>query len=728
GLETLGPLAQELAASEPQRPLAAAIQAALSTEPALELLAGSEAARSAQALGLAFAPAQASEGRAALAYLRAPTQRFVAAVPDSPLGSALQLRFAMSDKQGQSLLRGINALADGDAARARDESLASALVDELTSDQASAAQRYNTALEADPRASTPLRALLPGADRDTTLRLLSRAAEAAADPVQTALYLLEAALRLGPEDAERYEELLRKAAEALPSLSLIHRLGEQQARSRGDAERLLGWLRARRQESEDPLETALDLVREALLVAETDMALAASLLSDAMAARPDDVALHELYERIATSNDEDRAAWREQVAEHASEDTKRELLAQAALEQRRAGNVEATMRLAQAAQQLGPSELLKVMADESALGSPAAARVSEALLAQARTTENADELCELYERLSKLDRARGDASSALLWHTAILEKSPNHWRALRRVEHHYIGANRLDELEPLSARLATLTQGGEADAHARLAARIRIRRGAWSSVRELVNDALTRQPTRLWALRMLEAQARATDDSATTLAATLKLEESAARTADKATLLLRAAEAAARLGQLDQAQLLLERALALIPDHQVVLTTLAEVLENRGNFAAAARTLETLAESSVLDAHRVNAWHQAGTLWLDKANDPERARAALERAVALDVTNEDAAVRLQALYVTVGDREKLAALLERRLSHTSDPEERVALEVTRGRALADVGERGQARAALAAALDANPNHVEALSTFAELCAEEGDWS
>jgi tetratricopeptide (TPR) repeat protein len=115
-------------------------------------------------------------------------------------------------------------------------------------------------------------------------------------------------------------------------------------------------------------------------------------------------------------------------------------------------------------------------------------------------------------------------------------------------------------------------------------------------------------------------------------------------------------------------------------------------------------------------------------LWLDKGNDTERGRTALENAVALDITNEDAVVRLQSLYVSGGEREKLARLLERRLSHTTDPEERVALEVTRGRALADVGERAQAKAALAAALDANPDHVEALSTFAELCSEEGDWS
>ena len=728
GLETLGPLALELLGNDAQRPLAAAIHSALSTEPSGELLAGSEAARSAQALGLALTPPTGSEAPAALAFLRAPTQRFSAANPESPLGPALQLRFAATDKQAPSLLRGIATLADGEGARARDESLASALVEELAGAISAANERYTAANEADPGAPLPLRALLQSADRDATVRLLSRAAEAAGDPTRAGLYLLEAALRLGPEDAERYDELLRKAAEALPSLSLIHRLGEQQARARGDSERLLGWLRARRAESEDSVGTALDLVREALLVAETDLALAASLLSDAVAARPSDVALRELHERIAGSSDEDRAIWREQVAESASDETRRELFAQAALEQRRAGNIEATGKNAQAAVQLGAGELLKVLADECALGTPAAARVSEALLAQARGTEDTAELCELYERLSKLDHARGDNSSALLWHSAILERVPDHLPALRRVEHHYIAANRLEELEPVAARVASLTTAGEADAHARLSARIRIRSGAWASVKELVAGALQQDPPRLWALRMLEAQARAADDSATTLSVTKKLQERVERPADKATLLLRSAEAAARLHDLDQAQLLLERALSLVPDHQVVLTTLAEVLEARSDFRASAKALEALAEASLIDSHKVSAWHQAAVLWLDKSNDTERGRIALESAVALDITNEDAVVRLQALYVLGNEREKLAGLLERRLSHTTDPEERVALEVTRGRALADVGERTQAKAALAAALDANPDHVEALSTFAELCSEEGDWS
>jgi tetratricopeptide (TPR) repeat protein len=728
GLETLGPLAQELGAAAELRPLASAIASALAVEPQGDLLTGSEPARTAQALGLALSPPAGGGAAISLAHLRAPAQRFAAANAESQLGPAFELRFATIDKQAASLERAIRALADGDSERSQDENVARALLAELAGEKDTASERYAAALDADPRAPMPLRAVLSVSDRDSTLRRLSAAAEAAGDPTQTALYLLEAALRLGPEDAERYDELLRKAAEALPSLSLIYRLGEQQARARGDSERLLGWLRARRAESDDPLETALDLVREALLVAEQDTALAASLLSDAMAARSSDVALCELHERIAQSSDEDRAAWREQVAESAGDETKRELYAQAALEHRRAANAPATGRAAAAAAQLGGGEILRVLADESALGTPADARLSETLLAEARGTEDPAELCELYERLAKLDRLRGDTSSALLWQSAILERAPDYLPALRRVEHLYIGANRLEELEPIAARLAQLTTGGEADAHARLAARIRIRMGAWSSVRELVASALEQEPQRLWALRMLEAQARAADDSATTLAVTQRLQERMDRPADKATLLLRGAEAATRLGQLDHAQLLLERALGLAPDHQVVLTTLAEVLEARGDFRASARALEALAEACLIDSHKVSAWHQAGVLWLDKSNDSERGRTALENAVALDISNEDAVVRLQALYVAGGDREKLAALLERRLSHTTDPEERVALEVTRGRALADVGERAQAKAALAAALDANPDHVEALSTFAELCSEEGDWS
>ena len=202
----------------------------------------------------------------------------------------------------------------------------------------------------------------------------------------------------------------------------------------------------------------------------------------------------------------------------------------------------------------------------------------------------------------------------------------------------------------------------------------------------------------------------------------------AERPLDKATLALRAAEAAARLERPLDTKRLLSAALEQMPDHLLALTTLSEVLEGMGEFAAAAEAQETLARASHVEAHQVSAWHQAAVLWLDKAMNVERGRAALERAVALDVGHEDAVVRLQSLYVAANDRQSLAELLERRLQRTTDPEERIAIEVTRGRALAEVGEKEAAKAALSAALDANPDHAEALEAFAELCLGEGDWT
>src|SRR5262249_48681774 len=168
-------------------------------------------------------------------------------------------------------------------------------------------------------------------------------------------------------------------------------------------------------------------------------------------------------------------------------------------------------------------------------------------------------------------------------------------------------------------------------------------------------------------------------------------------------------------------------ALEHAPDPVAALTTLGELLEATSAFVGAAEALETVAGISSVDAHKVGALHQAAVLWIDRAENTERGKLCLERAVALDIGHEDTVERLQAAYVASNDRQKLAELLERRLENPTDPEERVAIEVARGRALADVGDREAAKSALAAALDASPDHVDALEAFAELCLGEGDW-
>jgi cellulose synthase operon protein C len=715
-------------AHEPElRPLAAAFVAAASNG-ALDVRTGSEASRAEQRLGQALGTAPSDA--AGLGYLRGDADAFESTHPMSPLARLLSLEFA---KAAQA--KGSVAVALGEWPRStespeaeRDQRLAAALVHELAGEHSSATVMYRRVLELDPTSEAALRALSHAAPGQTGELLIELADHLGASP-RAGLALLEAALRQGSDDTG-YAALLERAKVADPELSLSYRLAEVAARQSGDGAALLTALRSRREASDDSVEQALDLVREALLVAESDLPLADRLLEEALRACPGDLALRELSERMVPTEDQERANWREAAAETSEGATRARLLAEAALERGRAGDHEAAARNAYAATAAGldQNELWRVVAERYAAAGPAAARISESLLEQARATEDPLVQRRIYERLSQIDQARGESSSVLLWQTAILEQSPGHLPALRRLEHAYIGGDRLEELEPIAVGLARVLDPQESNAHARLAARLRVRRGAWGEAREMAEISLGHDDSELWALRTLSAQARAAEDNALGLRIEQRLFELVERPLDKATLALRAAEAAARLERTSDTKRLLSAALEQVPDHLIALTTLCEVLEASEEYVAAAEALEVAAQASHVEAHQVSAWHQAAVLWLDKAANAERGRAALERAVALDIGHEDAVVRLQSLYVAANDRQKLAELLERRLECTTDPEERIAIEVTRGRALAEVGERDAAKAALAAALDANPDHAEALEAFAELCLEEGDWT
>ncbi|MEO6602458.1 MAG: hypothetical protein ABIQ16_21430, partial [Polyangiaceae bacterium] len=725
--QTLESTVWQVAHESELRPLAAAFVAAGSNG-AFDVRVGSDASRAEQRLGQTLGTA--SSETAGLGYLRSDADAFASLHPLSPLARLLSLEFAKAAQAKGSVAVALGEwpCSNASSEAERDQRLAAALVHELSGDHNSATAMYRRVLELDPTSEAALRALSHAAPGQTGKLLIELADHLGASP-RAALALLEAALRQGSDDAG-YAALLERAKVAYPELSLSYRLAEVFARQTSDGPALLMALRSRRQASDDSIEQALDLVREALLVVESDSPLADRLLEEALRARPGDLALRELSERMVETEYQERASWREAAAEASDGAARARLFAEAALERGRAGDHEAAARNAYAATSDGvtQNELWHLLAERYAAAGPAAARISEALLDQARATEDPLAQRRIYERLSQIDQARGESSSALLWQIAILEQSPGHLPALRRLEHAYIGGDRLEELEPVAAGLARVLDPQESNAHARLAARLRVRRGAWTEAREMAEISLGHSDRELWALRTLSAQARAAEDNALGLRVEQRLFELVERPLDKATLALRAAEAAARLERTSDTKRLLSAALEQVPDHLIALTTLCEVLEASDEYEAAAEALEAAAQTSHVEAHQVNAWHQAAVLWLDRVSNAERGRAALERAVALDVGHEDAVVRLQSLYVAGNDRQKLAELLERRLERTTDPEERIAIEVTRGRALAQVGERAAAKAAFTAALDANPDHAEALEAFAELCLEEGDWT
>ncbi len=162
--------------------------------------------------------------------------------------------------------------------------------------------------------------------------------------------------------------------------------------------------------------------------------------------------------------------------------------------------------------------------------------------------------------------------------------------------------------------------------------------------------AATQPQPSLWSLRALNAHARAQRDDTTLLATTLELVERTQRPLERATLLLRASEAAARLQDLAAARQHLEQAANEDPGDVVTWGVLADLRQRAGDARRAAEACEALARTSVVRAHQLLAWHDASRLWLDDAKDVERGMSALEACSEIDVTYTDVFTRLSALY------------------------------------------------------------------------------
>jgi tetratricopeptide (TPR) repeat protein len=688
--------------------------------------AGSQEARALTRVGrLLGAGAPSADVEAALDGLgeaRPAGARAVALEMASRAGRALDVSRALEawgTSRGSGDERAIGALAAG-------------LVAERAGHTVRALESFRAARAADPTNEAALRAIAALEQVDLVAEMNALADELGEGP-RGALARIEAVTRgegLLPEPTRN--DLLDRAHRAAPSLPFAAFLAERIARRAGDVDQVLRWIRDRRASAADPIESALDSVREALLVADKEPGLASERLHEAHRARPTDVALRELYERMAHEPPDDRAVWREQRAAEASGDARTLLFLEAAHEHERAGDEEGALRAAEAAAATEAS-LGRIARERAELRTGRVARLAEELLAAAKSVEDVRTRREAYERLAVLDAtARQDPASALLWHRSILEETPGYEPSLRHVEQHLVGEGRDDELEPIASAIANALRGtgsGEAGAHAELAARLRMRgaEGRWDATGEMVELAAAEGEPSLWSLRMLQAHARGRGDDAAYLDVTLRLIDRSTRPSEQAALLARAGEAASRLGRLDQARSLLERAATEDPGDVVSWGLLADVRQRAGDLRGAAEACEALARSSMVREHQLLAWYDAGRIWADDAHDDERAIVALEAAAALDVAHEDVFDRLSRVYAVHKMQPELAALLERRIAGITDPAERLAMEVRRGRVLLEVGDAEGARRAFESALAERPDDAGALSAFADLCIAAHDW-
>lgn len=696
--------------------------------------AGAAAARAGAALGRALGALRADDKPLTTNdALAASILGYTEFVPESGTGRALTLELDLEGKAGAKIAKAVASWRGDQSENDRDSALASALLSELAGNTKQANESYERARAADSAHEAAARASAANADATNAASILSELSQSMQPGTRAALVLTEAANRLleldspGSSIEDERDKLLRGAAEMDPQMPLSIHVGEGIARSSGDRDGLIAWLHARREAGDDPIEQARDYLREALITPE-GAAHATGLLVHALKARPDDIGLRELFERLSPERPADRAAFRAERAAASQGAEAARFALDAALEYERDGAFANAAGMAKEAIAAGENLLAPLAAYRMALAGHGTAELIESLLARAKATEDETERLETYERLAELDEiGRNDPGNALLWRRTILESAATHLPTLRRVASTLIVAGRDEELEPVVFATAKTLEGPEAIAHAQLSARLRLRLKGWDETRESVEVAYKNEPRGIWALRQTAAHARAQGNESLAMNVDIELAGRTERTAEISTLSLRAAESAGRAGDLEKARELLDKAIEASPSHLLLHLERARILEALGNATDAAESFEAAAQTSVTPEERVQNLYKAAVLWADKANNSERARGSFEHVFSTDPSYRDVFQRLKDVYVATNARAELAGLLERRLEAVTDPQERVDMEIMRGRALADIGDAAAAKRALAAALEQYPDHVEALSAFAEVSAKEEDW-
>jgi len=612
-----------------------------------------------------------------------------------------------------------------------DEALLKMLASLAESDINEAIEHARQAATLDPTAFPATLAMLGFGTEDAEALALATA-EGSPDSARGAML----AIRIVLSAIRRNElEITKRAADIAmqnaPTDAVAPFLAELRARRGGDFEGVIEAIRTRAGSAGDPIAKASNHVREIFLLLGSDLGTCIERAQEAHELVPRDVTLRALYERIAGEGAQGRPEFRAEIATMLTGDAKADTLLDAAREAERRGDLEAAEKFALQAEQAGSGAEAITLRHRVQSRGDGAARLAEELLESAKRADgDAESQREVYEALADLDLfSRGDAASAIMWHQAILEGSPDHLPSLRRLEHMLISVGREDDYEFIASQLARSLPNDNRDAHAEVAARLRLRRpGAeWVSVADLIDAAAERENPGLWVTRMMDALARVRADDKGILRACDLLLARVDRPMEVAALATRAAEASFRVGDVERARGYLERALDADPQHPTALASVAELRRAAHDFRGAAEAIEQMAQNQLVPEHRLEDWHAAAVIWLDKVDDPLRGRAALERAAEIDLGYGDVFDRLVDIARTSGENEILSQLYEQRLTQLEAPAERAQLLVKQAKLLVVIGDRDRARDALTAALEAVPTHAEALEEGLRLAEQAEDW-
>ncbi len=183
---------------------------------------------------------------------------------------------------------------------------------------------------------------------------------------------------------------------------------------------------------------------------------------------------------------------------------------------------------------------------------------------------------------------------------------------------------------------------------------------------------------------------------------------------------------AERLGNREEAIASLSRAAEERPDDPLVLEELAALYTRAERFDALVAVLARLAETTTDAGEQLASWHRIGQLQDERLGRAEDARAAYERALALDPTHVPTLQALGRLYEAAGAWDALAAMHLAEAEAVDDPKRGAAAHARVAEVLERRGERiEEAMAHHARALSLTPGYAPSFKALTRLYAQVG---
>ena len=200
---------------------------------------------------------------------------------------------------------------------------------------------------------------------------------------------------------------------------------------------------------------------------------------------------------------------------------------------------------------------------------------------------------------------------------------------------------------------------------------------------------------------------------------------------ERARLLIELGRLEAQLGDVQEAQRTLERALDLRPSDPQALAELAQLREGGSDWDGYATAREREAEVAPTPEHAARALVEAARTHADKRNDDPAARRCLERALEKEPRSQEAMAALGALARRTGDDDTADDLARRELALTGSsavPAERQAeLHAGLGGSLLKRGELDEAARAFRESMGAHAAYPAAVEGLADVAARTGAW-